>query len=284
MPTSDIQRVAVIGAGNMGHGITEVSAMAGFDVTMRDIDDDLVADGLAEIEWSLDKLAEKGRLEEDPETIRSRITTTTDLAEAVSDADLVIEAVPEKLAIKQEVFAELDAHAPVDAVLASNTSSLSITAIASSTERPEQVVGMHFFNPVVKMDLVEVIYGEETTDETANAAYAFVEDIGKTPIYVRKDVRGFVVNSVLGPFLDEAAWMVSAGEAGIKAADAAMVHRRGYPMGPFELADLTGIDVGHDVRKEAGKAIPPIMAERVEAGDLGRKTGRGYYDYEEGDG
>ena len=286
MPTTDIdiQRVAVLGAGSMGHGITEVTAMAGFEVTMRDVEEDLVADGLSEIEWSLDKLAEKDRLDEDPDAILSRIGTTTDLAAAVGDADLVIEAVPERMDIKREVFGEIDDHAPPDAVLASNTSSLSITEIASATDRPEQVVGTHFFNPVVKMDLVEVIYGAETSDETAETAYGFVEAIGKTPIYVRKDVRGFVVNSVLGPFMDEAAWMVSAGEAGIKAADAAMVHRRGYPMGPFELADLTGIDIGHDVREEAGKEIPPIMAERVEAGDLGRKTGKGYYDYEDGDG
>ena len=143
---------------------------------------------------------------------------------------------------------------------------------------------MHFFNPPVKMDLVEVIYGAETSDETAETVYEFTEAIDKTPIYVRKDVNGFVVNSVLGPFGDEAGWIVSAGEATIREVDATMVHERGYPMGPFELGDLTGIDIGYHVRKEAGKDVPPIVEEKVEAEELGQKTGRGYYDYEDGDG
>jgi enoyl-CoA hydratase/3-hydroxyacyl-CoA dehydrogenase len=181
--------------------------------------------------------------------------------------------------LKKDIFADLDEYAPDEAILASNTSSLSITEMASTTDRPEQVVGMHFFNPPVKMDLVEVVYGEETGDETAETAYEFVESLGKTPIYVRKDVRGFVVNTVLAPFTDEPAWMVSGSEATIREADAAMVHRRGYPMGPFELADLTGIDVGYHVRNEAGRPIPPIVEEKVENEELGRKTGRGYYDY-----
>jgi enoyl-CoA hydratase/3-hydroxyacyl-CoA dehydrogenase len=190
----------------------------------------------------------------------------------------------EKMDLKKDIYADLDEYAPDHAILASNTSSLSITEMASATSKPETVVGMHFFNPPVKMDLVEVIYGEETTDETAEATYEFVESIGKTPIYVRKDVRGFVVNTVLGPFGEEAAWMVSEGEAEIREADATMVHERGYPMGPFELADLTGIDVSYHVYNEAGYAIPPIMEEKVEAEELGQKTGKGYYDYEDGDG
>ncbi|MFC7155102.1 3-hydroxyacyl-CoA dehydrogenase/enoyl-CoA hydratase family protein [Halomarina halobia] len=284
MELGDVQRVAVLGAGNMGHGIAEVVALAGYDVRMRDIEEDIVRKGYEEIAWSLEKLAEKGLIDQDPEEVLSRIDTAVDLGETVSDADLVIEVAPERMDLKREVFAELDDLAPEHAVLASNTSSLSITEIAGATDRPEQVVGMHFFNPPVKMDLVEVIYGDETADETAELAYAFVEAIDKTPIYVRKDVNGFVVNSVLGPFGDEAAWMVSEGEATIEEADAAMVHRKGYPMGPFELSDLTGIDIGYHVRKEAGKPIPPVVQEKVDAGDLGRKTGRGYYDYGEGDG
>ncbi len=186
--------------------------------------------------------------------------------------------------MKQDIFESVDAAAPENALLATNSSSLSITKIAQATDRPESVLGLHFFNPPVKMDLVEVIYGEATTDETAEAGYEFVESIGKTPIYVRKDVRGFVVNSVLGPFMSEPAWMVSAGEATIRQADAAMVHERGYPMGPFELGDLTGIDIGYHVRKEAGTPIPPLMEEKVENETLGRKTGEGYYDYDDGDG
>ena len=284
MTLDTIDRVAVLGAGNMGHGITEVIAIAGYDVTMRDIKTDFIESGYEDISWSLDKLAESGRLEESPEEILDRIETTTDLEAAVSDADLVIEAAPEELDLKHEIFADLDEYTHEDAILASNTSSLPITEIATATDRPGSVVGTHFFNPPVKMDLVEVIYGEETTDETAETAYEFVESIGKTPIYVRKDVRGFVVNSVLGPFGDEAGWIVSEGSAEIREADATMVHERGYPMGPFELGDLTGIDIGYQVRKEAGRPVPPITEQHVEAGDLGRKTGKGYYDYEEGDG
>ncbi|NHN57658.1 MULTISPECIES: 3-hydroxyacyl-CoA dehydrogenase/enoyl-CoA hydratase family protein [Halorussus] len=284
MTRPDIRRVTVLGAGNMGHGITEVAAMAGYDVTMRDIEEDLVEDGYDDIEWSLEKLAEKDRLDEPVEEILGRIDTATDLEAAVSDADLVVEAAPEQMDLKKDIFGDLDEFAPDDAILASNTSSLSITEMATATSRPEDVVGMHFFNPPVKMDLVEVIYGEETDDDTAETAYEFVESLGKTPIYVRKDVNGFVVNTVLGPFTDESAWMVSNGEATVREVDAAMVHQRGYPMGPFELADLTGIDVGYHVRKEAGRPIPPITEEKVENDELGRKTGKGFYDYEDGEG
>jgi enoyl-CoA hydratase/3-hydroxyacyl-CoA dehydrogenase len=284
MTMADIDQVTVLGAGNMGHGITEVVAMAGYDVVMRDIEDELIEEGYDQIEWSLEKLDESGRIDESPEEILSRIETTTDLETAAAEADFVIEAAPEELDLKHEIFSDLDEYTDEDAILASNTSSLPITDIATVTDRPERVVGTHFFNPPVKMDLVEVIYGKETSDQTAETAYEFVESIDKTPIYVQKDVRGFVVNSVLGPFGNEAAWMVSNDEAEIREVDATMVHERGYPMGPFELSDLTGIDISYHVRKEAGDPIPPIMKEQVEAGDLGRKTGKGYYDYENGDG
>ena len=280
---TDIERVAVLGAGNMGHGITEVVALGGYDVTMRDIEAYLIESGYENIEWSVGKLAENG-IVDDADDVLARIDTTTDLAEAVGDVDLVVEAAPERMALKKEIYAELDELAPDGAILASNTSSLSITEIASATDRAEQVVGTHYFNPPVKMDLVEVIYGEGTSDATAETAHDFVESLGKTPIYVRKDVQGFVVNSVLGPFMVEPAWMVSNDEATIREADAAMVHRRGYPMGPFELADLTGIDIGYSVREEAGITNPPVIEERVAAEELGRKTGKGYYDYQDGDG
>ncbi len=284
MSVDDIERVAVLGAGNMGHGITEVVAIAGYDVVMRDIEQEIVDEGYEDIQWSLEKLSEKGIVDEDPDDVMARIDTEVDLETAVEDVDLVIEAAPEQMELKKEIYGDLTEFTPEDAILASNTSSLSITEIATATDKPEKVVGMHFFNPPVKMDLVEVIYGEETTDETAETTYDFVESIDKTPIYVRKDVNGFVVNSVLGPFGDEAGWMVSADEATIREADATMVHERGYPMGPFELGDLTGIDIGYHVRKEAGKPVPPIVEEKVEADELGQKTGKGYYDYEDGDG
>jgi len=285
MSLDDIERVAVLGAGSMGHGITEVVAIAGYEVTMRDIEQELVDDGYDSIEWSLEKLSEKDRIEEDVEDVMARISTAVDLETAVEDADLVIEAAPEQMSLKKDIFGQLDEFTHEGAILASNTSSLSITEIASATDRPKQVCGMHFFNPPVKMDLVEVIYGAETSDETAETVYEFTEAIGKTPIYVRKDVNGFVVNGVLGPFITEPAWMVSEGEATIREADAAMVHQRGYPMGPFELADLTGIDINYHVRAEAGLPVPPIMEEKVEAEEYGQKSGKGYYDYgEDGEG
>jgi enoyl-CoA hydratase/3-hydroxyacyl-CoA dehydrogenase len=283
--TSDsIDRVAVLGAGSMGHGITEVVALAGYEVVMRDIKDGIVQDGYGDIEWSLEKLAEKGLIDQTPDGVLGRIDTTTDLATAVDGVDLVIEAAPEQMELKQDIYVELDKYANDNAILASNTSSLSITEIATATDRPNKVVGAHFFNPPVQMDLVEVIYGEETSDETAETVYEFIESIDKTPIYVRKDVNGFVVNSVLGPFPSEAAWMVSRDEAEIREIDATMVHERGYPMGPFELDDMTGIDIGYHVREEAGIPNPPVVEEKVEANELGQKTGKGYYDYEDGDG
>jgi len=284
MDATDIEHVTVVGAGSMGHGIAEVIAMAGCEVVLRDVDQELADEGYERIRWSLEKLAENDQLGEDPGAVLDRVSTAVDLESAVAEADFVVEAAPERMALKRELFAELDECAPAEAILATNTSSLSISEIASATDRPEQVVGTHYFNPPVKMDLVEVIYGEQTSDATAETAYEFAQRQGKTPIYVRKDVRGFVVNSVLGPFGYEAAWMVSAGEATVRQADAAMVHERGYPMGPFELMDMTGIDIGHAVREEAGDPIPPVVQEKVDAGDLGRKTGKGYYDYDTGDG
>jgi len=282
--TNDIQRVTVVGAGSMGHGIAEVSAIAGYDVVLRDVEEELVQDGYEEIEWSVGKLAEKDRIDESAETVLDRIDTEVDLETAVSDADLVIEAVPEKMDLKREVFGDLDEYAPEGAILGTNTSSLSITEISESTDRPEAVVGIHFFNPVVKMDLVEIIHGDHTSEATVDAAYAFAESIDKTPIHVRKDIRGFVVNSVLGPFMQESAWMVSDDEAEIREVDATMVHERGFPMGAFELSDMGGLDIGYHSQKEAGDPIPPILQEKVDAGDLGQKTGKGYYDYEDGDG
>jgi len=281
---TDIDRVAVIGAGSMGHGIAEVAAIAGYAVTLRDIEEEIVRDGYEQIEWSLGKLAESGRLGENPDAILDRIDTAVDLESAVDDADLVIEAAPEVMDLKRDLFADLDAYTPDHTLLASNTSSLSISEIAAATDRPDQVVGLHFFNPPVKMDLVEVIYGQETADETAETAHDWVTSIDKTPIYVRKDVHGFVVNTVLVPFMEEAAWMLSRDETTVREADAAMVYRRGYPMGPFELNDFGGIDIAYHFREQADQPVPPVIEERVEADELGRKSGRGFYDYEDGDG
>jgi len=280
MGVNDIEDVAVLGAGSMGHGVAELAAIAGYDVVLRDIKDDLVDDGLEQIEWSLGKLEEKSKLEEPADDIRARLSGETDLGAAVADADLVIEAIPEDLDLKRETFGEVDDYAPDHAILASNTSGLSITEIGAATDRPEQVVGAHFFNPPVKMDLVEVVHGEQTSEATLEAIHAFVDDLDKRAIDVKRDIHGFIVNNVMLPFIEEAAWMFSGDETTVQQADAAMVYQRGYPMGPFELADYTGIDIAYHFREDTDLASPPVIAEKVGEADLGKKTGQGFYDWE----
>ncbi|WGI17979.1 enoyl-CoA hydratase-related protein [Methanonatronarchaeum sp. AMET-Sl] len=281
----DIKKVAVIGAGVMGHGIAEVVAMSGRDVNIYDHKKQNLKNALKEIEKSLAKLEEKDRISE-TEAIDTlnKIETVNDLQKAVIDRDFVIEVVPENLELKRDLFARLDRYTPEHTVLASGTSSLPITEIARATTRPEKVVGMHWFNPPVLMDLVEVIYGEKTSKETAETTYKFAETMDKIPIYCKKDVRGFIVTNIIGAFYGEAMWMFTNGEAEIKEIDAAMVHQKGYPMGPFELLDLTGIDIVYDVRKEAGLKIPPVMEDKINKKQFGRKTGKGFYNYREGQG
>ncbi|MBP1954787.1 enoyl-CoA hydratase/3-hydroxyacyl-CoA dehydrogenase [Halarchaeum rubridurum] len=281
----EIDTVAVLGAGSMGHGIAEVSAIAGYDVFLRDIEESYVEDGYEQLKWSVGKLAEKGQLDEDPEDVLERVRTTTDLAEAVGDADLVVEAIPEDLEMKRGLFADVEAATDEGTILATNTSSLRVTDIAAETDHPERLCGMHFFNPPVKMDLVEVVSGEETDEEVVDTAYAFVESLDKTPVLVRKDIPEFVVNNVLVPFMEEPGWMLDAGDAdGVRQADAAMVYRRGYPMGPFELADFGGLDIFVHTRDQWDEPVPECYRSLVDADDLGRKTGEGFYDYEDGAG
>ncbi len=284
MKFEDIKTVAVIGAGTMGHGIAELAALAGYNVKLRDINEELVKKGYGMIEWSLNKFAEKGTISpEKAKEALKRITPLVDLREAAKDADFVIEAVPEILKLKKELFTDLDKYAPKHAILATNTSSLSITEISKATKRPEQVVGMHFFNPPVKMALVEVIKGQHTSEEAMQLTFELSKKLGKTPIRVEKDVFGFIVNRVLvGPMLFEAAWLVSRGEATVEQIDSRMKYYEGFPMGPFELQDLTGIDIGYHLTKEAGMPIPPVIEERVKKNELGRKTGRGFYNYQNG--
>ncbi|AGN02924.1 3-hydroxyacyl-CoA dehydrogenase [Salinarchaeum sp. Harcht-Bsk1] len=291
MEFEEINSIAVLGAGNMGHGIAEVAAMAGYEVTMRDIEEDLVQDGYDSIEWSLNKLAEKDQLtQEEADAALDRVTPVVDLGEAVGDVDVVIEAVPEVMDIKKEVYDEVEAHAPADAIFATNTSSLSITELSEVTDRPEQFCGMHFFNPPVRMQLVEVISGAHTSGETLDTIEELAEDFGKTPVRVRKDSPGFIVNRIAVPQMNEAAWLVHEGEATIAEVDSTTKHDVGLPMGAFELSDMVGLDVSFDVLEyvngELGKAYEPcpILEEKVEAGELGQKTGKGFYDYEDGDG
>ncbi len=289
MDLSDIETITVLGAGTMGHGIAEVAALAGYEVRLRDVEADLVEDGYEQIEWSLDKLVENDRIGADEaEAASSAITPLVDLEEAVAETDVVIEAIIEDMDIKKDVYEDLSAMAPGDAIFASNTSSLSITELATATDRPGQVCGMHFFNPPVQMDLVEVISGGETKAETVETIAELAEAMGKTPIHVHKDAPGFVVNRVLVPLLNEACWLVNDEVATISEVDATAKFDVGLPMGAFELADLTGNDVNLHVleymHEELGDAYEPapILVEKVENDQLGRKTDVGFYDYDDG--
>ncbi len=291
-----IRRIAVIGAGTMGHGIAEVAAMAGYEVLLADISEDILRRALERIRWSLGKLYEKGRLREQPDAVMARIRTIVDVdekgnytrefAEAIREVDFVIEAIPEKLELKQQLFRFLDEHAPPHAILATNTSSLPISEIAAATRRPDRVVGMHFFNPPPLMPLVEVIRGDKTSDETVRVTVELAKRFGKQPVVVKKDVPGFIVNRILARILNEACWTVARGEADVVAVDSALRYKLGLPMGAFELADYSGIDVFYmvfEAMTARGFRIHgcPLFKEKYERKEWGVKTGRGFYTYPE---
>jgi len=273
----------------MGHGIAQVSAMAGHDVTIRDIEREFVDDGIDSIEANLQGGVDREKVTESEKAATlDRISGTTDLAEAVADADLVVEAVPEDVDLKRGTFEDVAEHAPEDAVLASNTSSLSVTEIASALDDPGRGIGLHFFNPVHLMDLVEVVVAEQTDEDTVSFAEAFVEDLGKTVVSVR-DTAGFA-SSRLGVALGvEAMRMVEEGVASPRDVDAAMELGYNHPMGPIELGDVVGLDVRLDIlehlREELGERFrpPQILRRKVRAGKLGKKTGEGFYVWEDGE-
>jgi len=278
--------VMVVGAGLMGSGIAQVSAVAGHDVVMRDVNDEALARARGAIEKSLSKIAEKGAVTaEEAQAALGRISTTTDL-DAASGADIIVEAIIEEIDLKTELFAELDRLAPEGAILATNTSAIPITRIAAATERPEAVVGTHFFSPVPMMRLCELVRGLKTSDETLAAAREWAEGIGKTCIVVNRDVAGFVTTRIITALVNEAIWLVESGVATAEDVDIACKLGFGHAMGPLATADLTGIDVmrraSMSVYNETAdpKFYPPELITRMAvAGDLGRKTGRGFYSY-----
>jgi 3-hydroxybutyryl-CoA dehydrogenase len=286
MNLSDVDRIAVVGAGQMGGGITQVAAQAGYPVTVRDIEPDYVDRGLETIEGNLDRAVEKDRIDaDDRDAIRDRITGTTDLKDA-ADADVVVEAVPEEEDLKSQVWSDLHEVCPPETVFASNTSTISITRLAEASGRPERFVGMHFFNPVPVMDLVEVIRGERTPDELAGLAVDLAEDLGKTPVEV-EDFPGFASNRILLPMVNEAIFALQEGVADKEGIDTVMKLGMNHPMGPLRLADLIGLDtclhvlevlhadLGDDKYRPA-----PLLRRKVDAGLLGEKTGEGFYTYD----
>lgn len=281
-------RLAVIGAGLMGSGIAQVAAQAGWEVTVRDLNQEALDRGLRGIRSSLDRFVQKGTLAAaDVDAAVGRIATTTDI-EAAADADVVVEAVFERLDVKQEVFRHLDRVCKADAVLATNTSAIPVTQIAAVTERPESVVGTHFFSPVPMMKLCELVRGYKTSDEALAEAREFAEGVGKTCIVVNRDIAGFVTTRLIAALVVEAVKLVESGVVSAEDLDVACKLGFGHAMGPLATTDLTGVDVllhaTRNIYTDTGdeKFFPPELLQRmVTAGDLGRKSGRGFYAYDQ---
>ncbi|MGY4105335.1 3-hydroxyacyl-CoA dehydrogenase family protein [Ignavigranum ruoffiae] len=284
---SQIKTVGVVGAGSMGSGIANAFAMNGYQVILRDIKEEFLQGGLQRIEKFMEKSVQRGKLsQEDKEATLGRIQTTTELAD-FKEVDFVVEAVLEKMDLKQSVFKELEGIVRPEVVLATNTSSLSITEIASVLDNPSRFAGMHFFNPAQVMKLVEVIHGYETSEETAQTVRELAESIGKEVVTVKKDSPGFIVNRIMIPQFIEAIKVLEEGIASVEDIDKAMKYGLNHPMGAFELQDYAGVDIGYYVMeyfaKEFGESRwtpPTTLKNLVRAGRIGRKVGKGYYDYD----
>ncbi len=282
----EVKKVGVIGAGTMGNGIAHVFAVSGYDVVLMDIEESFVDKAIARITKNLDRMIKKERITEaDKDATLKRITKTTSVKD-LADCDIVVEAATEDYTLKQKIFKDLSSICKDGAVLASNTSSISITEIAAGTKCPEKVVGMHFMNPVPMMKLVEIVKGVQTSDETVEAVTALSEKLGKNPVLVN-DYPGFVANRVLMPMINEACWTLMQGVATRDAIDTVMKLGMAHPMGPFQLADLIGLDVCLAIMEvlyegfSDSKYRPcPLLRNMVKAGYLGRKTKRGFYTYE----
>jgi len=283
----DIKKVGVLGAGAMGNGIAQLAAHIGCDVILRDIKDEFVERGIKNIDKFLSRSVEKGKLEAtEKDAILGRIKGTTDMSQLM-DVDFVVEAVIEDLDLKKSVFKELDELCRPEVILATNTSSMSLTEIASATSRPDKVCGMHFFNPAPLMRLVEVIRGFSTSDEAVEITTGLAKKMGKITVEVKKDSPGFIVNRIMIPHMIEAIKIVEEGIASMEDVDTAVKNGLNYPMGPFELMDLTGIDVCYfvaeyfykELNKESKWASPNLLKTMIRANKLGRKTGAGWYDY-----
>ncbi|MBX5326588.1 MAG: 3-hydroxyacyl-CoA dehydrogenase family protein [Candidatus Bathyarchaeia archaeon] len=281
----EIKKVAVIGAGTMGSGIAYLCAWKGFEVKVCEVNEGLLKKGLARIREYIVSGVSRGKMSpKDAETVMNKVKGTTDLAEAAKDVDLVIEAVFEDINIKKTLFTQLDTRCPPHAILASNTSALSITEMASATKRPEKIIGLHFFNPAYTMKLVEVVMGEKTSEETRQTAERFLKTLEKETVVV-KDSAGFIVNRIVLPMLNEAACLVYEGKTTVENVDKAITLGMNFPAGPFRLADFVGLDVALAVLKRLNEAFGdkfkpcPLLIEKVNAGHLGLKTRKGFYEY-----